>query len=53
VIVEPDTDTAHVAADVEPHAGEPDTRVVPAGTVSVTVTGAADADVPVFVAVSV
>ena len=52
VIVEPDTDTVHVTDDV-PHAGEPDTSVVPAGTVSVTVTGAADADVPVFVAVSV
>ena len=53
VIVEPETDATHVTDDVAPHAGEPDTSVVPAGTVSVTVTGAAEADVPVFVAVSV
>ena len=58
VIVEPDTDTVHGATPVTNgamvgHAAVPPTSVVPAGAVSVTVTGAVDAAPPVFFAVRV
>ena len=58
VIVEPETDTVHGATPATNgamvgHAAVPPTSVVPAGTVSVTITGAVDAAPPVFLATSV
>jgi len=54
VIDEPDTDAWHVTPlGTVPHVAEPATNDVPAGTVSVIVTGAADVDTPLFVAVNV
>jgi hypothetical protein len=49
VNAEPDADVAHDTPEgSEPQLCEPDTSVVPAGTVSVTTTGTVDVDVPVF-----
>lgn len=49
VNAEPDADVAHDTPEgSDPQLCEPDTSVVPAGTVSVTTTGTVDVDVPVF-----
>ena len=48
-MVEPETDTAHVGVP-ELQAAEPDTKVVPAGTLSVTTSGLVDVESPVLVA---
>jgi hypothetical protein len=54
VISFPDTCTEHDGVELrDPHEADPLTSAVPAGTVSVTTTGAIDVDAPTLVATSV